>query len=482
MTIWDDLHAKAAACRNWIATHLTAAHPQPPQKSNLITLHDLRARAASGDADAEYQLGMMYWIGKYIDGEFIGPDLMQADVLLKSAAHKGHPEASRFVEQQDYLEKCQAFASKAKVAAEVEVAERENQQKAKALNDRIDQVINDYDPDLKINPQDIKDYYRHNSFYSSARTHLYRAILDEDWAKACYFCGVIYQQKSQWDYAIKNYGQVLKTNPKNAHVYYNRGNSYHRKGQWDRAVEDYDQALKINPQLAEVYYERGNLYKKMDQWHRALEDYEQALKINPKDSKIYHRDRSLVIAKIEGRACPEERECPVCGSAAVARILYGLPQFDGELRYLVAEGTVSLGGCDICEDSPDWYCNHCGYEWGDSMRQLLQEESQKQIAQEKAREEQELAEADQRGVMTITEIHAGFAKCPYCGWRFPLYNPRTWDGERHGTCKTRLRLPDGHRISYPAAATPSDPATSADSSMESNPHVSPDRTAGCSQR
>jgi tetratricopeptide (TPR) repeat protein len=463
MTIGDDLHAKAAACRNWIATRLTVAHPQPRQNSTLTTLHDLRARAASGDADADYELGMMYWIGQYRDGEFIGPDLMQADALLKSAANKGHPEASRFVQQQDYLEKYQAFASKAKAAAEVKAAERENQQKAKALNDRIDQVINDYDPDLKINPQDIKDYYRDNRFYSSIRIHLYRAILDEDWAKVCYFCGVIYQQKGQWDHAIKNYDQVLKSNPQNAYIYRNRGNAYHRKGQWDRAIEDDDHALKIDPQFAEVYYERGNLLKKKGQWRRALEDYDQALKIKP-GSKVYHRDRSVVIAKIEGRACPEERECPACGSAAVARILYGYPRFTDELNQRLAEGTVALGGCCIDKDSPDWHCNHCGYEWGDSRQQLLPEESQKQIAQEKAREEQELAEADQRGVMTITEIHGGFAKCPYCGWRFPLYNPRTWDGERHGTCKTRLRLPDGYKISYPAAATPSEPAMSVDSS------------------
>ena len=197
MTILNDFRTKAAACRIWIATHLIITHQQPPQNSKLTTLDDLRARAASNDADAEYQLGMMYWIGKYIDGEFIGPDIMQADALLKSAAHKGHPEASRFVQQQDYLEKYQALASKAKAAAEVEVAERENRQKAKALNDRIDQVIDDYDPDLKINPQDIKNYYKDISFYSSICTHLYRAILDEDWAKACYFCGIIYQQKGQ---------------------------------------------------------------------------------------------------------------------------------------------------------------------------------------------------------------------------------------------------------------------------------------------
>ena len=89
-TAWDDLHAKAAACRNWIATRLTVAHPPPRQNSTLTTLPDLRARAASGDADAEYELGMMYWIGKYMDGEFVGPDILQADALFKSAAHKGH--------------------------------------------------------------------------------------------------------------------------------------------------------------------------------------------------------------------------------------------------------------------------------------------------------------------------------------------------------------------------------------------------------
>lgn len=58
-------------------------------------------------------------------------------------------------------------------------------------------------------------------------------------------------------------------------------------------------------------------------------------------------------------SCIPER-CPLCGSAKVAPILYGLPNFNEELERALDEGKIALGGCEITGDDPSWKCLNCG--------------------------------------------------------------------------------------------------------------------------
>jgi predicted Zn-ribbon and HTH transcriptional regulator len=52
-----------------------------------------------------------------------------------------------------------------------------------------------------------------------------------------------------------------------------------------------------------------------------------------------------------------EATCPRCRSRKVLWIRYGYgpPPAEGEW----------LGGCEIEEDSPDWRCSRCSFEWAD---------------------------------------------------------------------------------------------------------------------
>ncbi|MDO8434989.1 MAG: hypothetical protein Q7S58_21535 [Candidatus Binatus sp.] len=54
--------------------------------------------------------------------------------------------------------------------------------------------------------------------------------------------------------------------------------------------------------------------------------------------------------------------CPVCSSANVVPIMYGLPAppMPGE-----PEPDVEFGGCMIFEGkSPRWFCRACEHRWG----------------------------------------------------------------------------------------------------------------------
>lgn len=52
-------------------------------------------------------------------------------------------------------------------------------------------------------------------------------------------------------------------------------------------------------------------------------------------------------------------KCPACGAKAVARILYGMPIFSEELEEELREGKITLGGCCVSDDDPNWECTSC---------------------------------------------------------------------------------------------------------------------------
>lgn len=54
--------------------------------------------------------------------------------------------------------------------------------------------------------------------------------------------------------------------------------------------------------------------------------------------------------------------CPNCGSNNTVEFVYGLPTY--ELFLEAEEGKVKLGGClRYQENSPDYYCKDCHFEW-----------------------------------------------------------------------------------------------------------------------
>jgi hypothetical protein len=67
--------------------------------TNLHELRDLEARISSGDPDALYLSGMMYWTGRWIEGVVIPQDKRKALDMIQRAADFGHGEAAVFIAQ-----------------------------------------------------------------------------------------------------------------------------------------------------------------------------------------------------------------------------------------------------------------------------------------------------------------------------------------------------------------------------------------------
>jgi hypothetical protein len=64
----------------------------------------------------------------------------------------------------------------------------------------------------------------------------------------------------------------------------------------------------------------------------------------------------MIVAMNTPKAPP--RACPQCGSIDAVRIVYGYPTID--LFEAEQRGEVSLGGCVVGNESPDYACRSCG--------------------------------------------------------------------------------------------------------------------------
>ena len=64
--------------------------------------------------------------------------------------------------------------------------------------------------------------------------------------------------------------------PKNAYLYYNRGNLYALRNDYQRAIDDYSRAITLETYLAEAYYNRGLVRIKAGQTAEGVADLSKA--------------------------------------------------------------------------------------------------------------------------------------------------------------------------------------------------------------
>jgi nitrite reductase/ring-hydroxylating ferredoxin subunit len=136
---------------------------------------------------------------------------------------------------------------------------------------------------------------------------------------------------------------------------------------------------------------------------------------------------------IQHKEAPDS--CPKCGNKSIDFILYGLPDLsviDAELK----SGKVTLGGCVLFEDSPQWRCNSCSHQWGEtSVKEVLKEIQRNN----ELKEEIEKKEALARGAMDAYVNEHGWVKCPYCNYSFKIENGLSREGT-HKSCGTYLNI------------------------------------------
>jgi tetratricopeptide (TPR) repeat protein len=100
-------------------------------------------------------------------------------------------------------------------------------------------------------------------------------------AAACYF------KIGDFEAAIQNYDEIIRTNPTDLLAYINRGNAYLYLGQQENSIRDFDKAVEINPNSAQALLMRAYFFIFEKQYQSAMADINRALEIDPNISAAY---------------------------------------------------------------------------------------------------------------------------------------------------------------------------------------------------
>src|SRR5689334_1148404 len=104
--------------------------------------------------------------------------------------------------------------------------------------------------------------------------------------EACYRTSAADDQTISTCTAVIQGGKESQDNQ--AIAYYNRGIGYQNRKDYELALKDYDQALRLRPNYSSAFNNRGNVFQSLRKYERAVQDYDQATRIAPNDPLPYN--------------------------------------------------------------------------------------------------------------------------------------------------------------------------------------------------
>ncbi|MCH7412191.1 tetratricopeptide repeat protein [Belliella sp. R4-6] len=118
-------------------------------------------------------------------------------------------------------------------------------------------------------------------------------IFEED-DELAYYLGNIYQERKQYDAAIKAYSSAIAYSKINGEdfpivwaYHFNRGNCHLKIKKFERAISDYDYALKLSPDNSDILTNRGTSHYQAKNAEKACEDWNAARRLGSKSVDRY---------------------------------------------------------------------------------------------------------------------------------------------------------------------------------------------------
>ncbi|TKW78951.1 MAG: tetratricopeptide repeat protein [Bradyrhizobium icense] len=94
--------------------------------------------------------------------------------------------------------------------------------------------------------------------------------------------GSAYYDKGEYDIAISDFNDALKTATGDVGIiYHNRGNAWRGKNEFAKAIDDYSMSIKLGPKSAFSYQNRGTSKRALGDLEGALADINEAIRIDP---------------------------------------------------------------------------------------------------------------------------------------------------------------------------------------------------------
>jgi len=114
-------------------------------------------------------------------------------------------------------------------------------------------------------------------------------------AEAYIGLGNIYEDKKDYNQALKYYSKAIEIKPKSGYFWL-RGDVWRRRNDCERAIEDYTSAITKDPSFAAAHTDRGFCYMSMGKYETALADYKKALELVPSNDQRPYAIRVRTIA------------------------------------------------------------------------------------------------------------------------------------------------------------------------------------------
>jgi tetratricopeptide (TPR) repeat protein len=126
---------------------------------------------------------------------------------------------------------------------------------------------------IKSNPRNARAYYDRGIAYMHLGESM-RAVAD-------------------YEKAIVDFNRAIELNPNGWGAYIGRGLMYSRTGHEEKALVDLSQAIRINPHFGGAYDDRGNVYEHFRRYNEARDDFEKAIQLQPSSFAV-HNDRGCL--------------------------------------------------------------------------------------------------------------------------------------------------------------------------------------------
>jgi serine/threonine protein kinase/Flp pilus assembly protein TadD len=92
---------------------------------------------------------------------------------------------------------------------------------------------------------------------------------------------------------VSQLAKAIKSHPKLATAWSDRGAAYVRLRQWQEAIDDCSEAVKLDPKLTRAWILRGEAYLGEGDWEKAAADYGQVLTLDPNDDWPWYPTAAL---------------------------------------------------------------------------------------------------------------------------------------------------------------------------------------------
>jgi tetratricopeptide (TPR) repeat protein len=147
---------------------------------------------------------------------------------------------------------------------------------------------------IKKSPDKVRPYFArgsvflHSGQFDNCILDMQKVIMiDKYYFKAYDNIGFAYQEKKDFQRALKYHNEALRINPNFASAYNNRGVCYLYMGNWDLASQDFQKAISLNQYYTDAFFNLGYIYFYKKEYQNSIDNLNKALYLNPSYNEIY---------------------------------------------------------------------------------------------------------------------------------------------------------------------------------------------------